>query len=227
MKKKQKNKIIKLIDIKKIRFSPEFEFELPAKTDAQRLIDRGKTLKGWELKSDDSLNNGIELSPENSNHLYYNEDSLMQIKEVLALARVYRAKALSNCGLHIHINIKNLTDKQLLTIIKEWIHRQKYFVKRFKVSKDRLENTCKLLPKEELHTLSEKAIHQFRHNEGYSFRHYQYIDQKYYSLNVSHMSKNDYGTIEFRSFESTLNFKEIKAAIYSVLTFIQESLERE
>ena len=224
---KSKQKTVKLIDIRKIRFSPEFEFELPAKTDAQRLIDRGKTLKGWELKSDGSLTNGIELSPENANHLYYNEDCLMQIKEVLALARVYRAKALKNCGLHIHVNIKNLTDKQLLGVIKEWIHRQRYVVKRFKVSKERLENTCKLLPKEELHSLTEKAIHQFRNNEGYSFRHYQYIDQKYYSLNVSHMSKNDYGTIEFRSFESTLNFKEIKAAIYFVLTFIQESLERD
>ena len=53
-KQKTQNKSIKLIDIKKIRFSPEFEFELPAKADSQRLIDRGRTLKGWEIKSDGS-----------------------------------------------------------------------------------------------------------------------------------------------------------------------------
>ena len=116
--KKSKEKEIKLINICKIRFAPELEIELPAKVDAENLIERGKTLKGWEIKADGSLTNGIELSPENSNHLYYNEDSLMQIKEVLALVRVYRGKALPTCGLHIHVNVRSLTDKQILTIIK-------------------------------------------------------------------------------------------------------------
>jgi len=66
-KKKQiKKEEIKLIDIKRIRFAIELEIELPAKTDSDRLIERGKTLKGWEIKGDGSLNNGIELSPENA-----------------------------------------------------------------------------------------------------------------------------------------------------------------
>ena len=123
MKKIIKDKI-KLIDIKKIRFSPEFEIELPAKMDADKLIERGRTLKGWELKCDGSLDNGIELSPENPNHLYYNSDSLMQIKEVLALVRVYRGKAKDTCGLHIHINVKSFSDKEILNIITEFIHRK-------------------------------------------------------------------------------------------------------
>lgn len=225
--KKFKEKEIKLIDIKKIRFAPELEVELPEKTDAEKLIERGKTLKGWELKSDGSLQNGIELSPENSNHLYYNEDSLLQIKEVLALLRVYRVKAKPSCGLHIHINVKNLSDKQILTIIKEWIHKQRYVAKRFHVSKERLEETCKLLPKSELHKLTEKAIHQFRNNDNYSFHSYGYIDEKYYSLNISHLPKNDYGTIEFRLFGGSVNFREIKEAIFFTLNFIKDALERE
>lgn len=226
-KKNNKKEEIKLIDIKKIRFSPEFEFELPAKTDADKLIERGRTLKGWEIKSDGSLQNGIELSPENSNHLFYNEDSLMQIKEVLALVRVYRGKALPSCGLHIHVNVRNLTDKQILTIILEWIHRQKFIAKRFKVSKERLAETCKLLPKSELHKLTEKEIHSFRDNLRTSFRSYSYLDEKYYSLNVSHLPKNDYQTIEFRLFGGSVNYREIKEVIYFVLNFIKEGLERE
>jgi hypothetical protein len=46
--KKKKNKSkeeIKLIDIKRIRYSPELEIELPAKIDAEKLIERGKTLR--------------------------------------------------------------------------------------------------------------------------------------------------------------------------------------
>jgi len=225
--KKNKEKKIKLIDITKIRFSPEFEFELPSSDFSDKLINRGRSLRGWEIKSDGSLNSGIELSPENANHLYYNEESLLQIKEILALVRVYRGKALPSCGLHIHINVKNFSDKQILTIITEWIHRQKYITKRFKTSKTRLEETCKLLPHNELSKLTEKIIHQFRNQINYSFRSYGYIDTKYYSLNVSHLPKNDYQTIEFRSFESTTNFKEIKSIIYFVLTFVQEALERE
>jgi len=218
---------IKLVDIAKIRFAPELEIELPAKKDSQKLIDRGRTLKGWEIKADGSLENGIELSPENPNHLYWNEDSLMQIKEVLALVRVYRGKAQSSCGLHIHVNVKNLSDKQILTIIREWVHKQKFIAKRFQVSKERLEHTCKLLPKNELHKLTEKDIHAFRNNLRTSFRGYGYLDEKYYSLNASHLPKSDYQTIEFRCFSGSVNYREIKEAIYFVLNFIKESLERE
>ena len=227
MKKVKSKEKIKLIDITKIRFSPEFEFELPSSKLADKLIERGRSLSGWEIKSDGSLNSGIELSPENKNHLFYNEESLLQIKEVLALVRVYRGQALASCGLHIHINCKNLSDKQILIIIKEWVHRQKYIAKRFGVSKTRLLETCKLLPKSNLHKLTEKEIHAFRNNLRTSFANYSYLDEKYYSLNASHLPKSDYQTLEFRSFNGTTNFKEIKSVIYFVLTFIQEALERE
>jgi hypothetical protein len=226
-KNKEKKEIIKLIDIRKIRFAPELEIELPAKVDADKLIDRGKTLKGWEIKADGSLQNGIELSPENANHLYYNSDSLMQIKEVLALVRVYRGKALPTCGLHIHVNVKNLSDKQILTIIREWVHKQRFVAKKFHVHKERIEETCKLLPKSNLHKLTEKEIHSFRNNLRTSFKSYGYLDEKYYSLNVSHLPKNDYQTIEFRLFGGTVNFREIKEAIYFTLNFVKDCLERE
>ena len=220
-------KSIKLVKIESIRFSPELEIELPAKVDSDNLINRGKTLKGWEIKGDGSLNNGIELSPENPNHLYYNSDSLMQIKEVLAIVRVYRGKALPTCGLHIHINVRNLSDKQILTVIKEWVHKQRFIAKKFHVSKERLENTCKLLPKSELHKLTEKEIHSYRNNLRTSFRSYGYLDEKYYSLNVTHLPKSDYQTIEFRLFGGTVNFREIKEAIYWTLSFVKDCLERE
>lgn len=222
----KRNKI-KLIDITNIRFSPEFEFEVSNKIDAEKLIERGKTLKGWNIKFDASLDNGIELSPSNSNKLYYNEDSLLQIKEILALCRVYKAKALPNCGLHVHINAKNMTDKQILTIINEWIHKQNFIVKRFNISKERLENTCKLLPREELYKLTEKMIHEYRNDSDYNFKSYKYLDDKYRSLNVNHLPVNDYGTLEFRLFPATLNFKEIKSIVYFLLNFIKDSLERE
>lgn len=226
MKNKKEDKI-KLVDITKIRFSPELEFELPKKIDAEKLIARGKTLNGWEIKADFSLENGIELSPENNNHLFYNTDSLLQIKEILALCRCYKAKALPSCGLHIHFSAKNFTDKQILNIITEWVHKQRFIAKKFNVSKERLAETCKFLPKSEIHKLTEKDIHEYRNNSDYSFKSFGYLDEKYYSLNVSHMTKNGYGSLEFRLFTGTVNFREIKECIYWTLNFLKDSLERE
>jgi len=221
-------KAIKLIKIESIRYAIELEAELPSSQDADKLIERGRTLNGWELKRDSSLENGIELSPLNSNKLYWNDESLLQIKEVLALLRVHRAKINhERCGLHIHYNIRNLEDKEILNIIKEFIHKQRYIAKRFNVHPKRLEYTCKLLPRGELHKLTEKDIHKARNNERSRFYNYSYLDEKHYSLNVNHISKEDYGSIEFRLFNGTLNFREIKEAIYFGLTFIKEAIERE
>ena len=223
-----KKERIKLIDIKQFRFSPELEIELPKKEDSQSLIDRGKTLKGWEIKSDSTLDNGIELSPENSNHLYWNKESLMQIKEVLAIVRVHKGFInKKTCGLHIHVSAKGLSDKNVLKIINEWVHRQRYIVERFKINKDRLDDTCKLLPKEEINKLTEKQIHLFRNSDSYSLRTYGYIDEKYYSLNVNHLPRNNYQTIEFRLFSGSVCYRDIKSAIYFVLTFIKDACERD
>ena len=153
-----------------------------------------------------------------------------KFKEMVKILEMFgRSNYISDdsCGLHIHINAKKLIDKQILTIVREWVHRQKFVAKRFNVSKERLEHTCRFLPKRELSKLTEKAIHAFRNNIRCSFNNYGYLSEKYYSLNASHLSKDDYGTLEFRMFSSTTNFKEIKEVIYFVLHFIQESLERE
>jgi hypothetical protein len=217
-----------LVDITKIRYAPEIEVELPAKVDVERLIERGKTLKGWSLKPDGSLTNGVEVCPENSNHLYWNKDDLMQIKEILALLRCHRAKIdPETCGFHIHINIKNLSDKQILTIIKEFVAKQRYIIKRFHVYKKRLDETCKLLDKTKMKHLTEKAIHNYRNKSNYEFKSYSELDEKYMALNISHICKTDYQSIELRLFGGSLNFREIKERIYWALNFYKDAIERE
>ena len=115
----------------------------------------------------------------------------------------------------------------VLKIINEWVHRQRYIVERFKINKNRLEDTCKLLPKEEINKLTEKQIHLFRNSDSYSLRTYGYIDEKYYSLNVNHLPKNNYQTIEFRLFSGSVCYRDIKSAIYFVLNFIKDACERD
>jgi len=213
----KKTKDIKLVNITKIRFAPELEVELPKNKDSEKLIKRNRILKGWTITSDYSLDNGMEIKPKNSNKLYYNEETLLQLKEILALLRVHKAKVTDTCGLHIHIDYSNLSDIKILQII----------------NKKRIEDFCKLLPRENLHKLTEKDINKFRNNVSWGFgntgdyRNCFYLDEKYYSLNASHLRKGDFGTLEFRLYQPSLNYKELKDRIYFTLNFIKDSLERE
>ena len=224
---KKQNKL-KLMKIEYIRFAPEFEFELPKSENSEELINKGRTLKGWEIKMDGTLNNGIELSPRNSNKLYWNKDSWMQIKEILALVRTHRGFAdKKTCGFHVHVDAKKLTDKQIVSIIKEWVHKQDYIVKRFKVSNYRLKKTCQLLLKSKINKLTEKDIKNFRNQDEFNWVNYPELAEKHKSLNVSHLPLYDYQTLEFRLFGASLKLKEIKERILFCLNFIKDSCERD
>lgn len=226
--KKKTTKYIKLFDIKKLRFAIEIEVEFPNSKDSALLIQRNSIIKGWMMDRDGSLDNGVEYRPTNKNHLYWNEDSLTQIKEVLSIIRCHRGKVKESCGLHVHVNAKKLSDRQILEIIREWVHKQRFIMKKFNVSEKRLDEYCKLLPRENLNKISEKQIHKLRNDTyGWNNKYYHYFDSKYYSLNVSHLAKGDYQTLEFRLFGGTLNYKELRERIYFCLNFIKDCIERE
>lgn len=224
--KKKKDKI-RLVDIRKIRFSIEIEAEVRNDKLSDKLISRGRTLKGWKIKSDYSLDHGVELVPVDSNKLYYGKESFMQIKEILALLKVHRVRAdKKTCGLHLHFDTKGMTDNQVMFIIKEWFKKQRYFVKRFRTSKNRLDQTCSLIEKKDLRNLTLKDLHKFRTIRNYTPK-CEYLLEKHKSLNVSHLAKSDYGSLEVRLANGSLNFKDIKSHIFCLLTFIQNCLERE
>ena len=219
---------IKLFDITRLRFAVEIEVEFPKAEDSSNLITRHKLIPGWEIDHDGSLDNGAEYRPRQGNHLHYNKESLTQLKEILALIRVHQGRVNQNCGLHIHINCKQFTDKQVLTIIQEFVHKQRYIVNKFKVHPTRLKNTCKLLPKKNLSEISVKKINTFRAiDQDWNFSRYNYFSDKYYSLNITHLSRKDYGTLEFRLFNATLNYSDLKDRILWTLKFIKSCIERD
>lgn len=226
MKRRKGKKDIKLFDITKLRWAIEIEVEFPNTKDSQKLIDRHSMIKGWEMDGDFSLDNGVEYRPKKNNHLYWNEESLTQLKEVLALIRVHKGKTYKSCGLHIHIDCNKFSARQIYVIITEWLHKQRYIVKRFKVHPDRLENQCMLLPKEMLKAVNIRTIDKFRKGliDNWNCK---YLDEKSMSLNTMHLAKGNYGTLEFRLFNGTLNYKKLKEQILWTLTFIKDCIERE
>lgn len=227
VKRKGKNgKIVRLYDYTKLRWAVEIEVEFPKRKDSEKLIERHRTLKGWEIDSDGSLDNGAEYRPRKANHLFWNEESKTQIKEVMALIRVHGGKVNRNCGLHIHIDTSKMTNKQILTIITEFIHKQRFIIKKFDTSKDRLESMCKVLPFEGLKKIKEKDIAEYRREGGkWNFEAYEYFSEKYYALNIT--SLPDKGTLEFRLFNATDKPKEILDRVEWVLKFIKDCMERD
>jgi len=220
---------IKCIDISKIRFGIEIEVEFTNPELGQKLIDRHRVLEGWTIDVDGSLEGGAEYKPKNSNHLYWNEESLTQLKEILAIIKCHKGHISKNCGLHIHVDCKKFSDKQVLFIIKEFIACQRFIIKTFEVHPDRLANTCRLLPRENLTKLTEKQIHNFRRQtQEWSYSGYNgLLEEKYQALNVCHLRKGDYNTLELRLFDGTLSYRKLKSQIEWTLNFIKRSVERE
>ena len=227
IKRKGRNgKTVKLYDFTRLRFAVEIEVEFPKRKDSEKLIDRHRTLKGWEIDCDGSLDNGAEYRPRKTNKLYWNEEAKMQINEVMALIRVHGGKVSRNCGLHIHIDTSKMTNKQILTIITEFIHKQRYIITKFNTSKDRLESMCKLLPFEGLKKIREKDIAEYRREGGkWDFEAYEYFNDKYHALNITNLP--DKGTLEFRLFNATNKPKEILERVEWVLKFVRDCMERD
>lgn len=223
-----KKEDVKLFDITKLRWAVEIEVEFPKSKDSEKLISRHSMIRGWTMDMDGSLDNGVEYRPKNSNKLYFNEESMTQLKEVLALIKCHKGKISSKCGLHIHIDCSKFTDRQVLEIIREFIHKQRYIITRFNVHKDRLDEYCKLLPTNGLTKIKLDHISKHRRTEtDWSYNEYGYLQEKYYSLNVNHLSKGDYGTIEIRLFNGSIKYKELKDRILWTLNFIKDCIERD
>ncbi len=184
---------MKRLSIKKLRFSPEIEVEYPSYTNTGELYTKTK-IKGWDVSNDCSLNNGIEYKPNNRNHLFYNKKSLEQIKNVIKTVKKYEGNTTYTCGLHIHVNIGGISEKEQEHRINIFAKNQQSIIKRFKVLENR-RDYCHYLPED-----GKKKLDIEKYNE---------IKGGYYALE----NETEFNTFEFRLFNGTLDFNEIKKAI--------------
>lgn len=58
-------------NLKNVRFSIEMEVEFPDSKDSQKLINKHRLIRGWEIDYDGSLDNGAEYRPKDRNKLYW------------------------------------------------------------------------------------------------------------------------------------------------------------
>lgn len=222
LRKGKKLKAVEFIDIKKIRFAPEIEVEFPEKVNADKIIEHEK-IRGWTVKYDGSLENGAEFVPNDNNHLYYNREGLRQIQDVLKRIHSHGGRISKRCGLHIHVDVQKISDEDLCTIFKEFIRKQRWIVKKYKVSENRLNDACALLPRKYMHKITIRNIKTFREKDRW-YSGYDYFE-RHSALNILCLPAT--GSIEFRLFNGSCSYEKVRDSIHWCLVFMKDCLERD
>ncbi len=201
-----------------LRFGIEIEVEFPNIEDSTKLIAKHRIIRGWDLDQDWSLDNGAEYRPKKSNKLYYNQDSLDQINEIIGLIKAHKGNIRPSCGLHVHIDMTNFTNKQIVSIVNKFVREQNLIYKTFGVLKERAEETAKKIPKEEINKVTPNAIDLIRKRKyDSSDTTYDYLRDRTYGLNIQSLKKHH--TLEFRIFNGTIQSDRIWKYIKWALEF--------
>jgi hypothetical protein len=117
-----------------------------------------------------------------------------------------------NCGLHIHVFTRDLTNKQRANIIRQWAALDKAVFQTLVATSRRNNRFCLPFSNQEVQQVSyllENGNHAVL--ERYT--------QKYRSCNV--LPFNKIGTFEFRLHQGTLNFNKVKNWVTLLLAFVQ------
>jgi len=202
-------------ELNKIRFAVEIEVEFPDVKDSYNLIEKNRLIRGWELDYDGSLNNGAEYRPKDRNHLYFNEDSFDQIKEIIGLIKAHKGHIKPSCGFHVHIDTKKFTRKEIINIAKAFYKHQDYIYQEFKVLKSREKENAKKLHKGMTEKLNTRKVTLISRGDC-AFKEDVFMDRDY-GLNL--YALNLHNTIEFRFFNGTIQARKIKQYVKWCIEF--------
>lgn len=206
--------------LEEIRFGVEIEVEFPDSEDSFELIKKNRVIKGWKIDDDGSLDNGAEYKALDRNKLYYNKDSLVQIKEILALIKVHKGNIKPSCGLHIHIDAKPFKDIEVYNIIKNFQKQQSQIIKDFCVLKSRIHDTAGKITNADIKELSIHDIKKLRAG-NYMIGDAGFCSDKYKLLNINSLSIHH--TLEFRLFNGTIQYRRIAGHIKWAINFCLEN----
>ena len=206
-----------------LRFSIELEVEFPSKKDSQTLIEKHRIIRGWDLDFDGSLDNGAEYRPKNRNKLYWNEDSIDQIKEIVGLIKAHKGHIKgSTCGCHIHVDMTQFKNKEISNILKAYIKEQNNIYRQFGVLKCRLDYAQKI-PKAVCKLLTEDNIQRIKDNNESLRDAHMYFADRHWGCNALALYRH--GTLEFRMINGTIQIRRIKSYIKWCLEFCLKNAE--
>lgn len=158
----------------------------------------------WKVERDGSVSSGGEVvSP-----ILSGEDGFQQIKKVATAVRQAGGRINTNCGLHIHLGMRDLTKAQRAKLIQRW-YANSVVVNQF-VSRSRWGNRyCQQASAREINYWVNQLTNENTDPDGIKMR----------SLNIAPFKK--IGTYEFRLHQGSLSPKKIVTWIKFLLAFTE------
>jgi len=170
----------------------------------------------WIIKPDSSC--GIEICTP----VLKGWVGLMEICRVIdALGADQKIHADDRCSFHVHVDVSDLSEKELASVITWWIKCEPVFMDSVPAIRKR-NQYCQLLGQSEIFSDVEDSFH----SPDYLIRRLGAC--KYYTINTYHYHNNKRKTIEFRIMdgECCLDPWTAKNYIRLILHFIDRSLQR-
>lgn len=236
--------------LKARRFGCEIEFTGISRDTAARVIarvfDTEKVYKGgvynehhivdhknrtWRIVRDASIFPSVTANRQNPNYGHYMCELVTPIleykdmyilKEIVDSLRIKGAVVNTSCGMHVHVDVRNITAVQLRNIVNITACREDLLCKALAVAPSRLSRWCRKIDTEFAHSinglsrnvLTIQAIkNAWYKSTGYPLGHYNRT--RYHILNLHSFFEGK--GIEFRLFNSTLESDEVKANIILAL----------
>jgi hypothetical protein len=202
--------------LESVRYGVELEVEFKSDEISQKLIEKHRIIRGWKVDYDGSLDAGAEYKPTNGNKLHYNEDSIDQIKEIIGLIKAHKGHIRPTCGGHVHIDMSQFTNQEIVNIVKAFVKKQKGIYRKFRVLKSRSDDHARKIPKEVLTKLDASIIKNIKSNE-YGSNESDYFSNRDFGLNI--LSLGRHGTLEFRLFSGSIQISTWKTYIKFAINF--------
>lgn len=125
----------------------------------------------------------------------------------------YKGKVTDSCGLHIHVDVKDLTPNQRVNVVGNW-YKLSNVVNTFVAQGRTYNHYCQTMPLTEM-----QQVQRLLQNDDRLVHHYERVTKKYRSLNVLPFPK--IGTFEFRLHQGTLNFNKVRNWVTMLMAFVE------
>lgn len=178
----------------------------------------------WKAVRDGSIGDGAEVV---SPILRYSDmETLQQIVRALRRAG---ATVDSRCGIHVHVGAQDFNAKSLGRLVSYWNRQEKILQAMFNVSTRRFENGGWARPMNQdfLANVETRrpATLDALNRAWYGYANtspYHYDDTRYHGLNLHNVWFR--GTVEFRTFDSTLHAGKVKAYVQFCLAMAAKAI---